>query len=176
MEKIDKVISAIEKGKIERCQEKLAEGKKIILKQQKLLKIADREGDGLKVVKCYLSDDLASDSEDEKQLSRARREAAANKTKREQISKKIKRSSFGTPPPLSEKISKSLTNRIKDTVALGITQNLKKSVLPVDKKDIFNISAQIEETEATVNSNRDWKISDKTEEILIENNHFWKNE
>ena len=32
MEKIDKVISAIEKGKIERCQEKLAEGKKIILK------------------------------------------------------------------------------------------------------------------------------------------------
>ena len=78
--------------------------------------------------------------------------------------------------PLSEKIPKSLRNHITDTVALGITQNLKKSVLPVDKKDIFNISAQIEETEATVNSNRDWKISDKTEEILIENNHFWKNE
>ena len=52
MEKIHKAIGAIEKGKIERCQEKLAEGKKIILKQQKLLKIADREGDGLKVVKC----------------------------------------------------------------------------------------------------------------------------
>ena len=32
MEKIDEAISAIEKGKIERCQEKLAEGKKIILK------------------------------------------------------------------------------------------------------------------------------------------------
>ena len=30
--KIDEAISAIEKGKMERCQEKLAEGKKIILK------------------------------------------------------------------------------------------------------------------------------------------------
>ena len=103
MEKIDKVISAIEKGKIERCQEKLAEGKKIIFKQQKLLKIVDREGDGWKVVKCYLSDDFASNAEDEKQLSRARREAAANKRKRKQISKKIKRSSFGTPPPSQTK-------------------------------------------------------------------------
>ena len=32
MEKIDETISAIEKGKIDRCQEKLAEVKKIILK------------------------------------------------------------------------------------------------------------------------------------------------
>ena len=35
MEKIDKAVSAIEQGKIERCQKKLAEDKKIILKQQK---------------------------------------------------------------------------------------------------------------------------------------------
>ena len=52
--------------KIERCQENLAEGKKIILKQQKLLRIADRGEDGWEVVKCYLSDELAPDSEDEK--------------------------------------------------------------------------------------------------------------
>ena len=52
-------------------------------------------------------------------------------------------------------------------MALGITQNLKKSVLPVDKKGIFNISAQKEETETTVNSDRDWEISDETEEISI---------
>ena len=76
MEKINEAISATEKGAIERCQEKLAEGKKIILKQQKLLRIADREVDGWEVIK---SDDLTSDSEDEKQLFRARREAAANK-------------------------------------------------------------------------------------------------
>ena len=76
MEKINEAISATEKGTIERCQEKLAEGKKIILKQQKLLRIADREVDGWEIIK---SDDLTSDSEDEKQLFRARREAAANK-------------------------------------------------------------------------------------------------
>ena len=75
------------------------------------------------------------------------------KRKGKQISKKIKRNSFGMSP-LSEKIPKSLTNHIKDTVALGITQNLKKSVLPVDKKGIFNISALTEETETTVNSDR----------------------
>ena len=81
MEKIDETISAIEKGKIESCQEKLAKGKKIILKQQKLLRIAFREEDRWEVMKCSLSDNLASDSEDEKQLSRARREAAATKEK-----------------------------------------------------------------------------------------------
>ena len=54
-----------------------------------------------------------------------------------------------------------------DTVALGITQNLKKSVLPADKKGIFNISAQIEETETQVNSDRDWEILDKTNEISV---------
>ena len=123
MEKIDKVISAIEKGKIERCQEKLAEVKKIIFKQQKLLKIADREEDGWKVIKCYLSDDFASDAEDEKQLSRARRGAAANKRKRTQISKKIKRSSFGTSPPPLRKNSK-ISNKLHQEYS-GIRNNPK---------------------------------------------------
>ena len=83
MEKIDEAISATEKVKVERCQEKLTEGKRIILKLQKLLRITDRDEDGWEVVKCYLSDNLAFDSEDEKQLSRARRETAANKKKTE---------------------------------------------------------------------------------------------
>ena len=39
-------------------------------------------------------------------------------------------------------------NLIEDTgITHGITQNLTKSVLPADKKSIFNISAQTEETE-----------------------------
>ena len=117
MEKIDEAINAIEKGKIERCQEKLAEGKKIILKQQKLLRIVDREEDGWEVVKCYLSDDLASDSEDEKQLSKARREAPANKKKREANKQRDKKKQFRNAP-LSEKIPKSLANHTKNTVTL----------------------------------------------------------
>ena len=67
LQKIDDAINSIEKAHIERCQKKLKEGKALILKQQKLIMIADREEDGWEVVKYYLSDDLASDSEDEKQ-------------------------------------------------------------------------------------------------------------
>ena len=156
MEKIDKAIRAIEKGKIERCQEKLAEGKKIFLKQQKLSRIADMEEDEWEVVKF-------------RRIQRKKNSSLElvgtqlqTKRKGKQISKKIKKKLFRNVEmsPLSEKI---------------------QSVLPVDKKDIFNISAQIEETETTVNSDSDWEISDKTEEISVrgrfkENSHFWKNE
>ena len=138
----------------------------IVLKQKKLLRIADREEDGWEVVKCYLSDDLASDSEDEKQLSRACRQAAANKKKREENKQKDKKKQFRNAP-LAEKIPKFLANHTKDTVALGITQNLPKSVLPADKKGIFNISAQIEETGTTINSDMDLEILDKAEEISV---------
>ena len=113
MEKIDEAISAIEKGKVERCQKKLAEGKKIILKQ-KLLRMADREEDGWEVVKCYLSDDLASDSEDEKELVGKQLQT---KRKGKQIRKKIKRNSFGMPsPPLS--LSLSLSEKIQNLKTL----------------------------------------------------------
>ena len=64
-----------------------------------MLKIADREEDGWEVVRCDLSDDLASESEDEKQLSRARREAAANKKKREANKQKDKKMRFRNVPP-----------------------------------------------------------------------------
>ena len=89
MEKIGEAISAIEK--IERW------------KQQKLLRIADREEEGWEVMKCYLSDDLASDSEDEKQLFRARREAAANKKKREANKQRDKKKQFRNAPLPSQK-------------------------------------------------------------------------
>ena len=52
------------------------------------------EEDGWQVVQCYLSYDLASDSEDEKQLSRACREAAVNKNKLEPKKQKDKRKQF----------------------------------------------------------------------------------
>ena len=54
----------------------------------------DREEDGWEVVKLYLSDDLASDSEDERQLFRARREAAVNKKNKEANKQKDKKKQF----------------------------------------------------------------------------------
>ena len=66
LEKIDDAINSIQKGNINRWEQKLDEGKALILIQQKLVSRVDRKEDGWKVVNCYLSDDMASDSEDEK--------------------------------------------------------------------------------------------------------------
>ena len=73
------------------------EGKLLIKKRQKLIKIADKNKDGWLVVQEYESDDLASDSEDEKKIRKAK--AAAEKKRKEtksisgNTSKKFKSSS-----------------------------------------------------------------------------------
>ena len=59
----------------------VAEGKLIIKKRQKLIRIADKNRDGWLVVQEYESDDLASDSEDEKKIRKAK--AAAEKKRKE---------------------------------------------------------------------------------------------
>jgi len=50
----------------------VAEGQHLIKKRHKLIKIADRNKDGWFVVQEYESDDLASDSGDEKKLRKAK--------------------------------------------------------------------------------------------------------
>ena len=49
-------------------------------------------------MKYYLSDNLASDSDNKTQPSRACREAAANRNKGRKMTKKIKRNILGWPP------------------------------------------------------------------------------
>ena len=69
---------------------------------KKLVPIPEREEDGWEVVKCYLANDLALDSDDEKQLLRAHKETASKKINKENpervVSKKTERSSFGSAP------------------------------------------------------------------------------
>ena len=60
----------------------VAEGKLIIKKRQKLIKIADKNRDGWLVVQEYESDDLASDPEDEKKIHKAK--VAAEKKRSEE--------------------------------------------------------------------------------------------
>ena len=75
----------------------VAEARLIIKKRQKLIKIADKNRDGWLVVQEYETDDLASDSEDEKKIRKAK--AAAEKKRKEaksnigNTSKKFKSSS-----------------------------------------------------------------------------------
>ena len=50
----------------------VAEGRQLIKKRQKLIKLADRSKDGWLVVQEYGSDELASNSEDEKKIRKAK--------------------------------------------------------------------------------------------------------
>ena len=63
-EEINQAISSIEKDNVEKSHQMLQDGKKLLLKQQKSISIADREKDGQEVVKCHLFDDLAADLDD----------------------------------------------------------------------------------------------------------------
>ena len=60
----------------------VAEGEQVIKERQKLIKVADKNREGCLVVQEYESDDLASDSEDEKKLCKAK---SAVERKRKEI-------------------------------------------------------------------------------------------
>ena len=78
IESIEEAIAAIGTKQLDAAKSSLEAGMKILSKQQKLIRLADREENGWEVARYYDSDDLASDSEDEKAINRARREALAS--------------------------------------------------------------------------------------------------
>ena len=85
---------------IEDTRKQIKEGMKLLNKQQKVIRIADREEDGWEVVKHYLSDDLASGSDDEKAIKKARKAAAISKKQRvekKQKERKTKLAKFRRP-------------------------------------------------------------------------------
>ena len=92
LDEVEAALVAVEKRDAEAAKEKLNEGKRLLLKRLKAIKIADREEYGWAVVRHYESDYLASDTEDEKDIGRARRAAAAeSKKQKEKIRSKSKR-------------------------------------------------------------------------------------
>ena len=74
---MNSALAALEKNDVQLAKEKLEQGKTLVKKRLKAIKIADREEHGWAVVRHYESDALASDTDDEKDLGRARRAAAA---------------------------------------------------------------------------------------------------
>jgi hypothetical protein len=84
--KTDAILDEIEKANsagsaIPRIAALVQEAKALLKRRQKLIKIADCNKDGWKVVEEYESDDLASNSEDEKRLKRAKE--AVNRKRRQ---------------------------------------------------------------------------------------------
>ena len=91
LESVENAIRSVTSGDVEKTAEYLEQGKKLILKREKLIRLADREDDRWSMVKFYESDDHASDSEDEKSIARARRLAATDRKKRAKKRKKTTR-------------------------------------------------------------------------------------
>ena len=83
---LDNIFDQIQTANVQAASDKIStlvsEGRKLIHKRQKLIKIADRCKDGWQVVEEYESDELASNPEDEKKLKKAK-EAAGRKKESE---------------------------------------------------------------------------------------------
>ena len=135
-----------------RCQEKLKKGKTLILKQQKLITMADREEDGWEVVRFYLSHDLASDSDDEKQLSKDRRRAACNKKKRKAYKYKHRKEQFRNAPSLFTGYAlKTSVNQTKNKVISVEKKDISSMIVPLGEQDNYGFRRGRVITEKTKN-------------------------
>lgn len=75
MRSLERAASAVLKGDQDSTIKALAEGKRLIQHRQKIVRLADREEHGWRFVMEYEKDKLADNSDDEKAIARARREA-----------------------------------------------------------------------------------------------------
>jgi hypothetical protein len=85
-DKLEEAVSNIDVGKIEKAKVILEEGIELINKRQKVIKIADNHG--WDTVEQYVMDDLASDSDDDKRLSKAVRDAEYKRRERDRKRRK----------------------------------------------------------------------------------------
>ena len=79
-ENMETIEKAVKSKDMDKALKQIAEGKKLVLKRIKLIKLAEREDWG--TVKEYMSDDLASGTDDEKAINKAIKSAATKREKR----------------------------------------------------------------------------------------------
>ncbi|VDI62608.1 Hypothetical predicted protein [Mytilus galloprovincialis] len=92
LDNLDSAISCIEKKRPNKAISYLEDSKELLNKRNKHIRIADKSEGGWQTVSEYLSDELASDSEDEKRIraadSRAVKKLKAAKTEKQQHGRK----------------------------------------------------------------------------------------
>ena len=71
---------AVKEKNLDKAATNITEGKNLVLRRMKLIRLADRES--WDTVKEYISDELASDTEDEKHIAKAIKASAAIKEKK----------------------------------------------------------------------------------------------
>ena len=123
LEKLEDTATLLDNNAVDSAKRKLEEGTDLVQKRIKAIKLADKSGYGWATVSEYLSDELASNTDDKKQNFRSERRAEKKykdrqrirkqkfpKTKAQQSSTNSSRS-FGDPQKLGPcfKISTSFT-------------------------------------------------------------------
>ena len=129
-EKFDEAAACLAEKNVENAKELLDEGKKLVAKRIKLIRLADREN--WETVNEYLSDDLASDSADEKMINKAIRAASAKKEKRKKLRStqsyrrqfSFRHSPYPSPSNYASQSSNTRTenNRFENKVCWGVWQ------------------------------------------------------
>ena len=76
LEKMEAAKDAVESKQLERAKRSLDEGIALVNKRLKLIEIADKSQYSWATVEEYLSDELASDTDDEKRMTRSENRAA----------------------------------------------------------------------------------------------------
>ena len=170
---MEEALDKINENKLDAATSCLEEGKESIIKRQKLIRIADREEDGWNVVDCYVSDDLASNSEDEKSLARARREAGLRRKRNEQNEKNCKK---------DKELSLILIGKHgeKKDLITHTTHTTEKQayVTYATSQDITNMHVQNEQDNLCSfdNQEHEYSVSDDVSVVgrLKQNSDFWK--
>ena len=103
LDRLDEASDTLKQKSYEKVKVALESGAQLVSKRVKAIKLADKSEFGWATVNEYLSDELASDSDDEKRIYRAERRAERkiNKEKRRRVRPTIKEL---VPPLLSARL------------------------------------------------------------------------
>lgn len=151
-EKIDQALKSVKHWNVQKHLEKLKD-KEFLVKQLKLIIIAEREEDGKSWNVTYLTIyfQILSNSDDERQLFTAQREAVTNNKKSEAKKREREKNKlFGNIPQASRNLQKLSKDPTKDSVNCQTLTFQKVCFSYVEERSIFSITAQLKHLKSLI--------------------------